>query len=274
MTPTDVDHGSEEWAQARARVTVRRDFATHVVTYLVVNAALVLIWALTGAGYFWPAWVLGLWGVGLVLHGWEAFVRRPVTDEDVEAELERHRQRTMPANAGCRRALVVFESMFGNTEAVARAVADGIAPQLPVEVLPVDQAPPALPEEPVLVVVGGPTHAFGMSRRRTREDAGRRGARAVTGTATGLRDWLALLPEAAEGSRGAAFDTRVHLPLPGSAATKAERRLRRVGVRVVTPAATFWVGGTPGPLLEGELARAAQWGAQVAAAALGATSSR
>jgi len=86
----NIGHESEEWARARKRVTERRDFGSHLVAFLVVNASLGLIWALTGAGYFWPAWVLGLWGVGLALHAWEAFVRRPVTDEDVEAELRRH----------------------------------------------------------------------------------------------------------------------------------------------------------------------------------------
>ena len=88
MTP--MDHDSEEWKEARTRVTQRRDFGAHVVTFVVVNAAVVLVWALTGGGYFWPAWLLGLWGVGLVLHAWATFVQRPVTDADVEAELRRH----------------------------------------------------------------------------------------------------------------------------------------------------------------------------------------
>jgi hypothetical protein len=90
MTQPIIDHESDEWTLARKRVNDRRDFGSHVVVYVVVNAALVLVWALTGAGYFWPAWVLGLWAIGLVLHAWEAFVRRPVTDSDVEAELQRH----------------------------------------------------------------------------------------------------------------------------------------------------------------------------------------
>jgi hypothetical protein len=47
--------------------------------------------ALTGAGYFWPAWVIASWGAGLVLHAWDTFLRRPVTDADVDAELRRHR---------------------------------------------------------------------------------------------------------------------------------------------------------------------------------------
>ena len=60
------------------RVTQRRDFASHLVAYLVVNTALVVICAVTGGGYFWPAWVIGGWGIGLVLHGLEGvFVPGP-----------------------------------------------------------------------------------------------------------------------------------------------------------------------------------------------------
>ena len=79
--------------EARKRVAARRDFGSHVVAFVVVNAFLVVAWALTGAGYFWPAWVLGGWGIGLVLHAWDVFLRRPVTEADVDAELHRHRQR-------------------------------------------------------------------------------------------------------------------------------------------------------------------------------------
>ena len=67
-------------------------FGAHLVVYAVVNASLILIWAVTGAGYFWPAWVLGGWGIGLVLHAWEVFFRRPVTDADIRAELQRQRK--------------------------------------------------------------------------------------------------------------------------------------------------------------------------------------
>jgi hypothetical protein len=75
---------------ARRRVQARRDFANHVVAYVVVNAFLVVVWAVTGGGYFWPAWVIGGWGVGLVLHAWDVYLRRPVTEADVDAELRRH----------------------------------------------------------------------------------------------------------------------------------------------------------------------------------------
>ena len=76
--------------RARKRLQDRKDFGSHLVAYIVVNAFLIGVWAFTGAGYFWPAWVLAGWGVGLALHAWETFVRRPVTDEDIDRELARH----------------------------------------------------------------------------------------------------------------------------------------------------------------------------------------
>jgi hypothetical protein len=75
---------------ARRRVQARRDFTSHLVAYVVINAFLVGVWAITGAGYFWPIWVIGGWGIGLVLHAWDVFLRRPVTDADIDDELRRH----------------------------------------------------------------------------------------------------------------------------------------------------------------------------------------
>jgi hypothetical protein len=75
--------------EATKRVRKRRDLGTHVVTYVVVNAMLVAIWAITGAGYFWPAWVLFGWGVGLLLNVWDVYFRRPVTERDIEEEMKR-----------------------------------------------------------------------------------------------------------------------------------------------------------------------------------------
>lgn len=93
MTSETGDERSEEWERARKRVADRRDFGSHLVAYVVVNGALILIWLATGAGYFWPAWVLGAWGIGLVLHAWETFLRRPITNADIEAEVRRRRGR-------------------------------------------------------------------------------------------------------------------------------------------------------------------------------------
>ncbi len=99
-TETDPVYGSEgtvaasrpeqsERALARKHLEDKRDFGAHIASYVVVNAFLVGVWALTGAGYFWPAWVLCGWGIGLVLHAWDVFVRHPVTEADVDAELRR-----------------------------------------------------------------------------------------------------------------------------------------------------------------------------------------
>ncbi len=60
------------------------------------------------------------------------------------------------------RALVVYESMFGNTEAVARAVAGGLSGSMEVEVYEVSRAPSPVTGPIDLLVVGGPTHAFSL----------------------------------------------------------------------------------------------------------------
>jgi len=79
--------------QARERIQKRRDFAMHLFAYVTVNAMLVGIWAIGGGGYFWPAWVMLGWGVGVLMNAWDVFFRRPVTEADVEHEMERLRQR-------------------------------------------------------------------------------------------------------------------------------------------------------------------------------------
>jgi hypothetical protein len=84
----------------------------------------------------------------------------------------------------------------------------------------------------------------------------------VTPVATSLREWLTGLQGPSPTTVAAAFDTRVARPrVPGSAARRAERRLRRLGYRILRPAASFWVTGTKGPLDDGELERARRWGA-------------
>jgi hypothetical protein len=162
------------------------------------------------------------------------------------------------------RALVVFESMFGNTERVARAIAAGLAEHTDVDV--VRAGPGVTPSDDVdLVVVGGPTHAFGLTRPGTRVAAGQQGADESAARSTGLREWLDLLPwTMGHRPATAAFDTRVRSPrVPGSAARSAARRLRKAGLPVVVPPMSFWVHGTGGPLLAGEEDRARSWGREL-----------
>ena len=77
-----AEEGEDLRLEARKRLEKRRDFSAHLVTYVVVNAMLIAVWAFTGGGYFWPAWILGFWGIGLVLNAWDVFWRRPVTPSE------------------------------------------------------------------------------------------------------------------------------------------------------------------------------------------------
>lgn len=162
------------------------------------------------------------------------------------------------------RALVVYESMFGNTAQIAQVVADGLAAGFNVTLADVRDDPATA--EIDLLVVGAPTHAFSLSRPATRADAVTKGAIRAGAETRGLREYLADAPSLA-GVAAAAFDTRVRMPLmPGSAGRKALRRLRDLGCRPVLPAENFHVAGMTGPLLDGELDRARRWAETLAAA--------
>ncbi|HZS13920.1 MAG TPA: 2TM domain-containing protein [Candidatus Dormibacteraeota bacterium] len=81
-------------AEARRRVRERREFPTHLLTYVLVNGVLIAIWAMSGQGFFWPGIVMAGWGVGVVMHAWNVYAQRPVTEADVDRELERMRHMT------------------------------------------------------------------------------------------------------------------------------------------------------------------------------------
>ena len=88
------------------------------------------------------------------------------------------------------KALVVYESMFGNTEQIARAVAAGLAESIEVQLAEVADAPMEADPDVALIVAGGPTHACSMSRTSTRADAVSKGAH-IDEAEFGLREWLA-----------------------------------------------------------------------------------
>jgi hypothetical protein len=164
-------------------------------------------------------------------------------------------------------ALVVFESMFGNTEAIARAVGEGLSSRMDTEVVEVGTAPKAIGANVALLVVGGPTHAFGMSRPGTRETAAQQAGPRLVSKGIGLREWLADLRVEPGSGAVCTFDTRIFKPrVPGSAARAAAKRLRALGLPEVVAAESFYVLGTDGPLLAGELGRARTWGEQLASA--------
>ena len=163
------------------------------------------------------------------------------------------------------RAIVIFESLWGNTEQIARHIASGLGDgrnDLEVEVLQAQAE--ALPVDGVdLIVVGGPTHAFSMSSPATRQGATQQGATEIPDA--GIREWIEAQPTPTLPVRVATFDTRVVSPrLPGSAAKKALKRLVRLGFQPLAEPETFGVHGYVGPIADGELQRARAWGAELA----------
>jgi Flavodoxin len=177
------------------------------------------------------------------------------------------------------RALVVYESMFGNTQAIARAIAAGIATRLEVEVLEVDDAPAALPPGVGLLVVGGPTHAHGMTKPESRADAGRRAGGRLVSRGIGLREWLTGLQRPVRPVAAAVFDTRIKGPglLWGSAAKAATSLVAR-SCSLIRGPESFLVDGPTGPLfdrlLPAEAERARAWGAETAALAAASPAAR
>jgi hypothetical protein len=159
------------------------------------------------------------------------------------------------------RALVVYESMFGNTRRIAEAIAAGLATCAHVDLEEVSSAPTELAGDLDLLVVGGPTHAHGMTRPGTRQAAADQASGTADPSRTGLRDWLEAI-RTAPGLATATFDTRFDKPgwLTGSAARGAARRLQRSGCRLAAAPESFYVLGTTGPVQDGELVRAYDWG--------------
>jgi hypothetical protein len=80
--------------QAARRLKQRRDFWAHLVVYVMVNTFLVVLWTFTGSGFFWPIIVMFAWGIGLVMTAYETFLRPPITEADIDREVQRiqHRQ--------------------------------------------------------------------------------------------------------------------------------------------------------------------------------------
>ena len=175
--------------------------------------------------------------------------------------------------------VIVYESMFGNTEALAGDVRDGmIAAGADVRMTEVaTELPPEL-EGCDLVVLAAPTHALTLSRPATRADAVTQGAGPDHAT-TGVREWLALFARDASATTKrpavAVFDTRVAKVrrLPGSAAARVGRTVTKAGFTVVDRC-SFYVEGTRGPLVAGEHERARQWGSALVVASAGAVARR
>jgi menaquinone-dependent protoporphyrinogen IX oxidase len=168
------------------------------------------------------------------------------------------------------KAIVIYESMYGNTHLVAQAIGKGLGETAEVVVIPVGEATPARVRDADLVVVGGPTHAHGMSRTSTRQSAITAAQKPDSvlvidpdAEGPGLRDWFATLDWMS--GEATAFDTRLDAPaaFTGRASKGIVRMLRHHGFTVRTDPESFLV--TKANHLEAEQERRAHtWGTQLA----------
>lgn len=90
--PLGTDDSRSSWTAserewAHKRLEKKRKFRSDLVAYAVINVFLIVVWAITGAGYFWPGWVLGGWGVLLLLDARQAYAQHPITKDDIDREL-------------------------------------------------------------------------------------------------------------------------------------------------------------------------------------------
>jgi len=159
------------------------------------------------------------------------------------------------------KALVVYESLWGNTAAIARAIAEGLGSGA--EVLSTAQASADRVAGADLVVAGGPVFAFHLSTDHARGSIRAHpepGAPEADWSHPSVRSWMDALP--AGSGQCAAFDTRVLGPFGKGAPTVAEG-LQAKGYELLAPPEGFIVTGKFGPLYAGELDRARAWGEQL-----------
>lgn len=164
--------------------------------------------------------------------------------------------------------MVVYESMFGNTRDVAEAIADGLRVVSEIEMYEVGEAPDMIGQDVDLLIVGGPTHQFGMTRSSSRESAASQSDEPLVSSGRGVREWLSTVDPGRPGLPAAAFDTTMKSPrflkYLGSAAGSIMKQLRARGCEPAARPERFWVDGGQGPLTDGEMDRARQWSADVA----------
>ena len=165
------------------------------------------------------------------------------------------------------KAIVVYESHWGNTAAVARAIAEGIGPGA--RVLATDEATAEATGAVDLIVAGSPLLGFNLPTESMLKGMATNAAKDPTPpdlSHPSMRAWLETLP--AGSGRAAAFETRIWWS-PGSAAKAILKRLEALGYRPVGKGERFIVEDKYGPLRAGELERAKAWGAELAQAVAG-----
>lgn len=167
------------------------------------------------------------------------------------------------------KAIVVYESYWGNTAAVAKAIAEGIGPDA--RALSTSEATAAALAGAALLVTGSPIIAFNLPTEKNRADMRARPDKKAPSppdlSHPSIRSWIEGLPRSgAPAVKVAAFETGFKLS-PGGSAAKMLKMLEAIGFTPIAKKERFLVKGSYGPVKEGELERAKAWGVQLAQAA-------
>lgn len=92
MTTPSVDD-AELRDRAIKRLKKRRDFAAHLLVYVLVNGAFVALWMTTSQGFFWPIFLMVFWGIGLVMNAWDVWRGDTFTEQQISHEMDRMQAR-------------------------------------------------------------------------------------------------------------------------------------------------------------------------------------
>ena len=159
------------------------------------------------------------------------------------------------------KAIVVYESLWGNTAAIARAIAEGIGPEA--RALSTAEADAAVTTVADLIVAGAPVQAFRLPTDKTRNAMAKTKDKKAPAPPNlshpPMRSWLAALPKGK--GKAAAFDTQ--FKWSPSATGAIMKGLKRAGYGAAAKPQKFIVKGTYGPLKDGELERAKAWGGEL-----------
>lgn len=136
------------------------------------------------------------------------------------------------------KALVIYDSIFGNTRIIAEAISKEFGGDA--RAVLVSDVDLGWLKEADLIVVGSPIRGWKPSEK--------------------MQEFLESLgKEQLKGVKAAAFDTRVKLFIHGDAAKKITQRLKNSGAKIIIEPQAFFVKGREGPLFDGEIKKAVQW---------------
>ena len=145
-----------------------------------------------------------------------------------------------------RKAIVIYDSKFGNTEKIAKALSEGMKKEgLEADCMRIDNVNLNKLGEYEILAIGAPTHAFGISKP--------------------MKEFLKKLESVnLQNKKAFAFDTKMKSRFAGSAAKGIEKQLKKLQMTIIRPYASAIVKGTEGPLEEGAEEKFTQIGSEIA----------